>query len=47
MESKTAEKIKKKLAMMRIPRQNWFLPVAESADNSQNAQFGLLMFQFY
>ena len=32
-----------KKAMLRIPPQIWFLPVAESAYNSQNAQFGLVM----
>ena len=33
----------KKIAMLRIPRQIQFLPVAESTYNSQNAQFGLVM----
>ena len=30
-------------AMLRIPRQFCFLPVAETAYNAQNAQFGLVM----
>ena len=29
--------------MLRIPRQIWFLPVADSAYNAENAQFGLVM----
>ena len=29
--------------MLRIPRQIWFQPVADSAYNAQNAQFGLVM----
>ena len=31
----------KKIAMMRILRQIWLLPVAESVYHSKNAQFGL------
>ena len=33
-----------KVAMMWIPRQSWFWPVVESANDAQNAQFGLVMF---
>ena len=40
VESKTAKKNQRKVAKLRIPRQIWFLPVAESAYNAQNAQFG-------
>ena len=35
----------KKITMLWIPRQIWFLPVAESAYNSQNAQFCLVSFE--
>ena len=36
----------RKIAMLRIPRQIWFLSVVESAYISQNAQFGLVMNTF-
>ena len=29
--------------MFRIPRQIWFWPIAKSAYNAENAQFGLVM----
>ena len=46
-ESKTAKKIERKVAILRIPRQILFGPVAESAYNAQNGQFGLVMFSIY
>ena len=36
---------KRKLAMMRIPRQIWFRPVAESAYKAHNAHFDLVMYR--
>ena len=36
-------KQQRKEEMLRIPRQIYFWPVAESAYNAQNAQFGLVM----
>ena len=43
MELKRAKKIKKKIAMLRVLQEYCFWPAAESAHNSQNAQFGLKM----
>ena len=37
----------RKVAMMRIPRQNLFGHVAEFANNAQNGQFGLVMFSIF
>ena len=38
---------RRKVAILRIPRQILFGPVAESAYNAQNGQFGLVMFSIY
>ena len=37
----------RKVAILRIPRQILFGPVAESAYNAQNGQFGLVMFSIF
>ena len=36
----------RKVAVLRIPQQIWFWPVADSAYNAENAQFVLVMADF-